>query len=41
MIEEINYKRRNIYINEDIEEEISKKIIRQIIGGLIWILQEK
>lgn len=31
MAEEINYKRRNIYINEDIEEEISKEIIRQII----------
>ena len=31
MTEEINYKRRNIYINEDIEEEISKEIIRQII----------
>lgn len=31
MAEEINYKRRNIYINEDIEEEISKEVIRQII----------
>ena len=31
MTEKINYERRNIYINEDIEEEISKEIIRQII----------
>lgn len=31
MANEIDYKRRNIYINEDIEEEISKEVIRQII----------
>ena len=31
MAEEINYKRRNIYINGGIEEEISKEVIRQII----------
>lgn len=30
MAEEINYKRRNIYINEDIEEYITKKVIEQI-----------
>ena len=31
MAEEINYERRNIYINEDIEEDIAKKVIEQII----------
>ena len=31
MAEEINYKRRNIYINENIGEEISKEVIKQII----------
>ena len=30
-MEGINYERRNIYINEDIEETISKEVIRQII----------
>lgn len=31
MAEEINYKRRNIYINEDIKGDIAKKVIEQII----------
>lgn len=31
MEDKINYERRNIYINEDIEEEISKKVIKEII----------
>lgn len=29
--EEIDYKRRNIYINEDIDENIAKEVIRQIV----------
>lgn len=31
MAEKINYKRRNIYLNGDIEEDIAKKVIEQII----------
>lgn len=31
MTEEIDYKRRNIYINGDITEDVAKEVIRQII----------